>query len=402
MTSRERVERVLRHETPDRVPNAWGGCETAGLHVSAYRRLRTVLGLQDAPARVDTFMFNAVFDEEVLRAIEGDVLLIASPNMCAQPLRAKEGWKTHALFGMQVSMTEDQGVELMEDGSMFLTHDGQRYARCPAGGQYFDAIASHGLFDEIEMPTPEEIHFRDEFSEEALRQLEEIARAAYENTEYALCCGESLPDLQLTPGGMVNWYDCMINEPDRAGEFLERAVDASLKKLRQLDQAVGKYCSMLSIAHDLGDTRGVTMGAGLFRSVYKPHYKRLYQGWHEITRMKVNMHSCGSVAEVLEDLIECGVDVLNPVQLSATGMDPARLKEIAAGRLVFYGGAYDAVSTPPGTPAETVYRAVRKNIELLGAGGGYLFAGVHNTPADTPEEHLRAVLDAYRDARNLT
>ena len=166
-----------------------------------------------------------------------------------------------------------------------------------------------------------------------------------------------------------------------------------------VDQAVGKYCDIMMIADDIGDMRGVTIGPDLWREIYKPHYQRLFAGWHEITDMKIHVHSCGSIIDVLGDLVECGVDILNPVQISARGMAAERLKAEFGDRLIFYGGAFDAVQTPPSVPAEVVYEATKRNIETLGSGGGYIFAGVHNIPGDTPASHLRAILQAYRDAR---
>ena len=114
--------------------------------------------------------------------------------------------------------------------------------------------------------------------------------------------------------------------------------------------------------------------------------------------MKVIMHNCGAIVEILEDLIECGVDIINPVQISGDGMDPEDLKRRFGDRIVFYGGAYDAILLAGEKSQDRVYHAVKKNIEILSAGGGFLFAGVHNLPADMPESHLRAMLAAYEDS----
>lgn len=166
-------------------------------------------------------------------------------------------------------------------------------------------------------------------------------------------------------------------------------------QLRQLDQAIGPYCDILGMAHDLGDTRSVTMGPDLWREIYLPHYRRLFGEWHRITKMKINLHCCGAISEILPDLIECGVDLYNPVQVSVNGMAPERLKAISGGRLIFYGGAYDAVQCA-GLSDGAVYELVRSNIRALSAGGGYLFAGVHNLPGDMSEGHLSAMLEALR------
>ena len=184
--------------------------------------------------------------------------------------------------------------------------------------------------------------------------------------------------------------------------LLKKSVEVSLKQLKQLEQAVGKYVDVLSIAHDFGDNRGVMIGDELWRKVYKPYYKELFCGWHAITNMKVNLHSCGSISSIMEDLIECGVDIINPVQTSAANMSAEFLKERFGSRVIFYGGAYDAQKLPPNMTYAQVYDAVYQNIKLLGKGGNYLFAGVHNLPAEMPEQHIKAMMDAYFDARQYS
>lgn len=400
MNSRERVNKVLNHEIPDYLPNCWGGCETAGLHVMPYQELVAALGLPHRVPRVDTFMFNAVMDEDVLVKMQGDMLLIASPRMCSRPLRSKEGWKRHSLFGMELELTDNFSLEHTSEMT-YLLDNGVRFAQCPIGGTYFDSIPNGDMFDFEEVPDPKNYRPNHDIPDEKLRELENIARTAYENTEYALALGESIEDLQLTPGGMLSWYEALLNEPEVTDEYLSKTVDAALDQILLLDQAVGKYCSVMCIAHDLGDNRGVTMGAPLFRSRYKPHYKRLFEGWHARTNMKIDMHSCGSIAEILSDLVECGVDVLNPVQVSAVNMSPENIRSIVGDKIVFHGGAFDCIQTPPDVDAETVYQQVKKNIGVLAANGNYLFAGVHNTAATTPRAHIEAVLRAYQDMRGM-
>jgi uroporphyrinogen decarboxylase len=194
----------------------------------------------------------------------------------------------------------------------------------------------------------------------------------------------------------------MATDPDACHAFLDKAVDAALAQLKQLDQAVGKYCCMLAIADDIGDTRGVTIGPDMWRQIYKPHYKRLFTEWHKITDMKVNLHCCGAVSEILDDFVDCGVDIFNPVQISGNNMEPAKLKERVGDKLIFYGGVADAVLMKPQMTEDEVYEQVKANIEAFSKGGGYIFAGVHNLPGDLPESHLRAMMEAYRDMRTST
>jgi len=205
----------------------------------------------------------------------------------------------------------------------------------------------------------------------------------------------------LRPGGTLSWWMRMVSEPDACHEFLDKAVDAALSQLHQIHDAVGSACDTLLIADDIGDGRGVTIGPDLWREIYKPHYKRLFSEWHRITDMKISLHSCGAISDIIDDLVECGVDVLNPLQLSADNMASESLKNRFGDKVIFYGGVYDAIQNPSSAKYEEVYQRVRKNIETLSRGGGYIFAGVHNLPGDLPEEHLRATLDAYNDCKWL-
>ena len=401
LTSRERVRRVLAREPVDRIPNGLGGAETAGLHLLAYERLKALLGVTDHCTRMTTFMSTALVEPPVLDAMEGDIILLGS-KMCPARMWGPGSdldWKDVALWGQPFRVPHSWDFSTASDGTI---HWEPYNLICPPSGIFFDAPT--GFFDpadpgSIPELTPDEYQPPADLPDEYLRALEESARWLYENTDYSITCGEVITDLQIKIGGFVPWWMRLAEEPQTVHGYLAKACDAGLSQLQLVDQAVGKYCDIMMIADDIGDMRGVTIGPDLWREVYKPHYERLFARWHEITDMKIHLHSCGSIYDVLGDLVECGVDILNPVQISARGMAAERLKAEFGDRLIFYGGAFDAVHTPPSTPPELVYEATKRNIQTLGRGGGYIFAGVHNIPGDTPESHLRAVLGAYRDVR---
>ena len=400
MTPRERMRSFLAGEKVDRIPNGLGGCETAGLHNVAYDRLKWILGVTDSKNRVCTFMNNAIFEPSVLEAMEGDIILLGS-RMC--PSRfwgpgTDRKWKDLNIWGITIQVAQEWNFRKDPDGTYWW--DDRK--KCPPGALYFDppAPSTVGLrFDDADPPSPNDFNPSHELPETLLRRLEEDARLLYENTNYCITCGEMIRDLQLRPGGVQSWWMRMMEEPDACHEFLGKACDAGIAQLKQLHQAIGKYCDILMIADDMGDVRGVTVGPGLWREIYKRHYKRLFTEWHNITNMKVSLHCCGAVSDILGDLIECGLDIFNPIQISAHGMEPEKLKADFGGDLIFYGGCFDAVLCPSTTPDEVVYGTVKRNIEIFSKDGGYIFAGVHNLPGDTPELHLRAMLEAYRDCR---
>ena len=398
MTKRERVAAVLNHKQPDRVPLGLGGCETEGLHAAAYGRLQKILGITPSPPRIDTFMCNAVFEAEMMEAVGADILLVASPRMCSAPIRGRgheKFWKPQELWGKNYRVPVNEIFSTRADGALVWETAGGSV--CPAGGWFFDLESPTDLCAEFEYPDPDDYNPPDDLPDQMLRQLEDTAHTLYNETEYALCLGETITDLQFAPGGLVGSMILMLEKPELMCAYLQKAVDAALRQLKLLEQAVGRYVDILSIAQDFGDNRGLTIGAPLWREIYKPYYKQLFTGWHQISRMKINFHSCGAVRDILSDLIACGLDILNPVQVSAEGMEPQGLKKDFGDSLVFWGGDYDAQLNPKTDSYETVYNRVAQNLEILKQGGGHIFSGVHNLPADTPDAHLSAILDAWRD-----
>jgi len=401
MNSRQRVRAVLNHEIPDLVPSGLGGCETTGLHVVSYDALQQSLGLNRQAPRINTFMCNAVFELEMIKAIEGDILLIASPRMCKAPLwgnAATGRWKKQCLWGKSFRVPEPDRFIEQKNGQIIWENENMI---CLPGSYYFDWNIREDLYATFDYPSPDNYDPTDIITDEFLRYLEETTKFLYKETEYSLSLGETIVDLQFSPGGMVGLMVLMAEEPNLLRELLQKNVDRALKQLELLDQAVGKYVDILSIAHDLGDNRCVIMGPDKWRTIYKPFYRQLFQGWRERTNIKINLHACGSIESILGDLIECGLHIYNPVQISGCNMSPDTLKARFGKDLIFWGGDYDAQLMWDATP-EDVYTQVSQNLRTLMVGGGHIFSGVHNLPANIPESHLRAMLQAWQDNRRYT
>jgi uroporphyrinogen decarboxylase len=363
----------------------------------AYDRLQEMLGLSRKPPRLDSFQANAVFETEVIEKLKIDILLIASPKEIGTPLRGKniaKYWRDQELWGKVFSVPVKEKFTTLQDGS--IVWETMHGYVCPPTSWYFDDPKGSNFLEEYTFPDPDEYNPPDSFDEEFLRDLENTAKKLYEETEYALSLGDTINGLMYYPGGRLQAMILMIENPGLMRAYLEKALDASLKQIVLLDQAVGKYIDILNIPQDFGDNRGVMIGEELWRDLYKPYYYKLLRGWHERTSMKSNLHSCGSIEKILGDLIECGLDIYNPVQISAFNMASESLKERFGDKLVFWGGDYDS-QMMKGKSAEEVYEHVTHNLRVLKKGGGHIFSGVHNLPADMSEEHLKAFLEAYKD-----
>ena len=399
MTSRERVRKVLQHEIPDRVPNGLGGCEITGIHAFNYDLLHKIFNLPKQATRINSWMVTSVFENELIKAMEGDVMLIASPQYCPSPLRGKTAlnqWKEQKLWGKTFRVAVSDQLETRNDGSILWKNRG---LACPKSGFYFDEPNASDFLADFDYPDPENYNPSDPFTDEYLRDLETVAKELYEETEYSLCLGETLEGFRFKPCGRVGWMILVKENPDLMKAYLEKACAASLKQVSLIGQAVGKYVDMMAICDDMGDNMGVILGEQTWREIYKPFYKRLFQGWHEKTSMKVLLHSCGSIHTILDDLIECGVDIYNPVQISANNMDPEILKAKFGKRLVFYGGDYTAQMVKDCNYNE-VYEHVKKYLTVLKKDGGHIFCGMHNLPPEMSEEHLKAFFAAWMDHRD--
>ena len=194
-------------------------------------------------------------------------------------------------------------------------------------------------------------------------------------------------------GGFDTWLMAIIERPDDVGELLERVVEANIPVIEQFNQAAGKYVEAIVFSDDLGTQNSEWIHPDVFKSVFAPHYKRIFSWIHEHTDLKVFLHCCGSIPNLIETLIDCGVDILNPVQTSAAGMDPQWLKESFSERLVFWGGGVDTQGFLVHGTQEEFEDDVRRRLEIFSRGGGYVFNPIHNFQAGSDPAKIVAAYD---------
>ena len=156
---------------------------------------------------------------------------------------------------------------------------------------------------------------------------------------------------------------------------------------------VGDLVDVVMIGDDLAGQGGPLFSPAFYRRVVKPRQKMLVQRIKSLTQAKIWYHTCGSCVEYIPDLLDNGIDILNPVQTSAAGMDPALLKQRYGRELVFWGGGCDAQHVLPFATPEQVREQVRRNMETFKPGGGYVFNSIHNIQGDVPPENIVALFD---------
>jgi hypothetical protein len=417
MTSRERVKKALAHQEPDRVPIDLGATLVTGIHVSSYIKLRQALGIREGKVKVyEPFQMLAEVEEPVRKALGVDVYGITLPGTLFG--YTNERWKPFTLFdGTEVLVSGNMAWEELPNGDLLQFPEGNKAyppsARMPAGGYYFDVLIRQEPIDEENLDPKE---WADQtfglLSDEELLFLEEKSRWYFENTDYALFGnfgGGSFGDIAIVPGPHIpypkgvrdpeEWLVSHISRPDYIKDIFGYQVETGLKNLEMYRQAVGDRIEVIEInGNDFGAQNGLYMSVEMYREFYKPYHKQMDDWVHNNTSWKTFFHSCGSNVELFEDYKEAGVDIFNPVQISAKGMEPRFLKETYGDDFVFWGGAVNPQQTLPFGSPDEVRAEVEDNVSVFKKGGGYIFNNVHNIQANIPVENILAIFEGVKKA----
>lgn len=407
MTSRERIQMAINHHEPDRVPMDLGGSVTTGIHAVALTKLRKSLGLEDRLVKVyEPMMFLGMVDEDVRYAIGGDVVGLNDPttllgykNTNWKPWKLPNGIEVLVGGGFQVTYGDNGNIYAYPGGNI----SAKPSAKMLDNGLYFDNIIRQGDLTDHDFNARKD--YEDQysvFSEEVCRYYEKTSKDLYENTDCSIFGNFFLGgvgDIFHIPGAWLEspkgirdleeWIMAPYEHPEYVKEFFEMQAEIVLKNLELYRQAVGDRIDVIAISGtDFGTQNSLFISPDCYREFYKPYHKILNNWVHKNTNWKVFFHSCGSMINLMDELIEAGVDILNPVQISAAGMDPNLLKSKYGKKLVFWGGGIDPQKTMPfGTPEE-IKKETRENVSIFSKGGGFVCANVHNIQANTPVENI--------------
>jgi uroporphyrinogen decarboxylase len=392
MNSRERVLLAINHQQPDRVPIDLGGTRQSGIAASTYHQLKQRLGIH-SPTRVyDVFQMLAEVERPVRDRFSVDVIGLNRPSV-AFGIR-NENWRPWRLFdGTPVEAPGGFLPVEESNGDLVLVRDGRPIARMPHGGYYFDRLEIYPGAAHVDLATFQPPRLTDEdcdfyrWQSEALYQNTDLAVVAPLGPPYELFYG-------LGTGNFEAWIVTFATEGDYVSQLYEKLVSAWLENLRRFVDAVGNRVQILQICDDFGTQLSPFMSLKMFRERLLPFYRRGLDWIHQHTTMKVMLHSDGALYPLIPSLIEMGVDILNPVQTSARGMDPARLKEEFGDRLTFWGASLDCQSTLPFSTREAVAQEVAEHVRTLKTGGGYVFAPVHNIQPGVAPDNIVAMFDA--------
>ncbi len=404
MRSRERVLAALGHREPDRVPIDLSGHRSSGIAAIAYAKLRDYLGLPVKPIRVyDVIQQLAIVDEDVLDRFNVDTIELGRGFA-----RDEDSWRPWTLpDGTPCFVPTWTNIE--RDGNRWVIRSGEGrvLAQMPDGTLYFEQTYYPLLEGNDDPQTVADT--LDNCMWTAIASppgpvddtaLAAGARQLRQDTDKAIIglFGGNLFEIGNFLYRNDQFMMILAAEPKRAHRFLDKLVEIHLANLDKFLAAVGEHIDIILFGDDLGMQTGPIMSPAMYREFFKPRHKLLWNRAKELADVKVMLHCCGGVRELLGDLIEAGVDAINPVQISCAGMDAAELKAEFGADLTFWGGGCDTGNILPNGTAEEIAEHIKEQIRILKPGGGFVFQQVHNILANVPPQNVTAMLDAASSA----
>ena len=411
MTSRERILAAIAHQTPDRVPVDMGSTPSSTISAIAYSNLLKHLG-KDLPVQIyDVVQQLAQPDDGILDMFGVDVIDVG------------RAFNEHPSDWYPVTMANGAKAfypvwfkpELQPSGAWYAYDNddrGRLLSMMPAGGTFFDQTYFpyvDGYPDsyrdlDVEMSRimwARHVSSPWDHAGEAdfYRQLREKTLRLRQTTDKALliCCGCNLFEWGTFLRRMDNFLMDLLCEPDNVAHLLEELMKRHIASLEKVCAAVGDIVDVIRIGDDLGMTSGPFMSADIYRKYFKKHHKTLCDFIKSHSSAHVFIHSCGSIAELMPDLIDAGIEIFNPVQTNARGMKPDFLKKEFGADCTFWGGGIENVGTLNTGSPQQIRDQVFERLEVFSAGGGFVFNTVHNILPDVPPENIVAMFDAIRE-----
>jgi len=414
MTSKERVLAALNHKEPDRVPVDFGATAVTGIHVKIVGALRAHYGLGGGPVKVhEPYQMLGLVEEDLKQALGLDVNGVFPPetmfgfrNRNWKPWRLDDG--TEVLVSDLFQTTKDtKGDTLIyPKGDMNARPSG----RLPKDGFFFDTIIRQPPIVEDDLDPADNCEEFGPISESDLQYFDEATREAADSTRAVMANfgGTAIGDIALVPAPFLKdpkgirdveeWYVSTLTRPAYVHAIFEKQTEFVLANLATIAARVGgRVQSVFICGTDFGTQQSTFCSVGTFRSLFMPYYKKINDWIHAHTAWKTFKHTCGAVETLIPSIIESGFDILNPVQVSAAGMDAEKLKTKYGRNIVFWGGGIDTQKTLMfGTPGE-VRAEVFERCRIFGRGGGFIFNAVHNIQANVPVPNIIALFEALRE-----
>lgn len=411
MNSRERVLAAIAHKQPDQVPVDLGSTPSSGISAIAYSNLLKAIGRTDLPVQIyDVVQQLAQPDMSIIDRFGVDVLDIGR----AFNTEEKDWHETILANGDKAFYPIHFNPVKQADGSYYCyDEDGKRLlALMPQGATFFDQSYFPYIngFPENYDTLDEEMgrvlwsryvhspwdHTQDPDFWKTLREKTLQLRASTDKA-LMIVCGCNLFEWGTFLRRMDNFLMDLLCEPDQVARMLDQLLERHLATLAKVCDSVGDVVDIIRFGDDLGMTSGPFMDVDTYRSLFKPRHKQLCDYVMTHSQMHTFIHSCGSISSLMPDLIEAGIEIFNPVQTNARQMEPEFLKKEFGQDCTFWGGGVETVGTLNNGTPEQVREQVLERLEIMSAGGGFVFNTVHNILPDVPPQNILAMFDAVKE-----
>jgi uroporphyrinogen decarboxylase len=407
ITSRQRVRMALDHKEADRIPIDFGAMRSTGIATIAYNKLRKKLGINKGLARMyDITQALAYPEKEVRDRFHID---------CIDPgqvfLKDESQWKEFTLNdGSRCLIPKYIEFEIDKEGTLLLRNSkGLVVGKKPRSSYYVDQV----YWPFADLPSiPEEISDKkladflwavpsppwhlNIYDDDQFQTFVKSIKDLHQNTDYSimLAVGCNLFEAGTWLRGMdIFMMDYMT---DRKGteRLLDKLMERYFKLLDRVIQGVGEYVDLFQFGDDLGSQGGVFIPPDIFKDIFYPRYKKMWDFVHDKSDIKIFLHSCGSIFELIPYLIDAGLDALNPVQTTSANMEPEKLKKEFGTDITFWGGGSNTRDVLPYKSPAEVAEDVKRRVEVFSKGGGFVFNQIHNVMVDVPPENVIAMFDA--------
>ena len=414
MTSKERFQKTLNHQAPDQVAIDFGSTAVTGIHVSCVAELRDYFGLEKRPVKVwEPYQMLGQLDDDLLDILGVDTVALPAPETIFG--FRNENWKEFMTpWGQKVLVSEHFNTTRDKNGYLLLYPGGDQSvppsARMPNSGFFFDTIIRQEAFDENNLNPADNLEEFQLISDDDLLYFATQVKQLANSTRAIVggIGGTGFGDIALVPApflkhpkgirDITEWYMSTAIRQDYLHAIFSAQCDIAIKNLEKVRPIFGDIIDVLYICGtDFGTQTSSFCSTDTYDTLYAPYYKKINDWVHKNTGWKTFKHSCGAVEPFIPHFIESGFDIVNPVQCSATGMDPKTLKARYGDQIVFWGGGVDTQHTLPfGTP-EQVRSEVLERCEIFAPNGGFVFNAIHNVQALTPVKNIIAMIDAVKE-----
>ena len=419
MTGKEKLKAALAHEEAPILFDC-GGMNTTGMHCMVMEKLRDFYGLEKRPVKIiEPSQLLGHMDSDLAECLGVETELVYGSRTC-YGFQGRDNWKEWTTpWGQEVLVPEEFITTSDEKGDVLIYACADTRCapagRMPKGGVFFDNEDRAADYDEDDYDINDNLEEFFLFSDDELSWFKQQIAGIQDNGHVITCFGPGttgggtcLADHSMIAGPMLrepkgirklqDFYMATAGDPETIAEIFARETDIGIENLKKMHETIGDSIDVLHICGtDLGTQKGLFYSRSTIEELWAPYWKKINDWIHENTLWKTFKHCCGSIAPIIDILIEAGFDTLNPIQWTAEDMDRNILKEKYGDRIVFWGGGVDTQHLlPEGTP-EQVYAQAQECLKIFSKNGGYVFNTIHNIVPGVPVENIDALARAVRD-----